>query len=120
MKSMDFVLPVPLQPKARPRFARTGKAYTDPKYRAWMKNAESILREWWPYPPLEKGQVLAIHMTFHGPGTSDLDNLAGAVMDAGQGVVWVSDRVTVIKRLELEWVGSPTANQFIVLKVIYQ
>jgi len=120
MKQADFVLPVNLQPKARPRFRRFGKAYTDEKYRAWMENTASILSEWWPHPPLEKGEVIAIHMTFHGPGTSDLDNLAGAVMDAGQGVVWTSDRVTVIRRLELEWVGSKKADQFIVLKVIYQ
>jgi Holliday junction resolvase RusA-like endonuclease len=120
MRQADFVLPVPLQPKARPRFRRFGKAYTDEKYRAWMSNVSSILSEWWLQPPLQKGELIALHLTFYGPGTSDLDNLAGAVMDAGQGIVWQSDRVTCIRRLELEWEGMSKKEQSIYLKVIYK
>jgi Holliday junction resolvase RusA-like endonuclease len=118
LRTADFVLPVPLQPKARPRFAN-GVAYTDRKYRAWTENVQAILSEWWTIPPLKKGQVVALHLTFAGPGTSDLDNLAGAVMDAGNGIVWVDDRVTVLQRIESEWKQSPTNKQFIHLKVIW-
>lgn len=119
MQEADFILPVPLQPKARPRFRRYGKAYTDEKYRGWMQNVSAILAEWWCRPPLGKGELIALHLTFYGPGTSDLDNLAGAVMDAGQGVVWESDRVTCIRRMELEWAKMPIKEQSIHLKVIY-
>lgn len=118
LRTADFVLPVPLQPKARPRFG--GRvAYTDSKYRAWLQNVRAILSEWWTIPPLKKGQVTALHLTFAGPGTSDLDNLAGAVMDAGNGIVWADDRVTVLQRIEAEWKQSPTSNQSIHLKVIW-
>ena len=118
LASADFVLPVPLQPKARPRFGN-GMAYKDSRYKAWTSNVRSILREWWTAPPLEKGRVVALHLTFCGPGTSDLDNLAGAVMDAGNGIVWVDDRVTVLQRIEAEWQQQPKNNQSIYLKVIW-
>ena len=58
-------------------------------------------------------------MTFRGPGTSDLDNLQGAVMDAGSGIVWTDDRVTVLRRIEAEWEKAPKNNQSIYLKVIW-
>ena len=118
MRTAEFVLPVPLQPKARPRFGR-GAAYKDSKYRAWAENVRAILSEWWTIPPLSKGQVVALQLTFCGPGTSDLDNLAGAVMDAGNGIIWVDDRVTVLQRIEAEWQQQPKSNQSIYLKVIW-
>ena len=118
MQQAEFLLPLPLQPKARPRFA--GRvAYTPPDYRAWMQQCKAILGEWWVLPPLQKGQVIAVHFLFRGPGTSDLDNLQGAVMDAGNGIVWVDDRVTVLRRIEAEWVQSPKNDQSIHLKVIW-
>jgi Holliday junction resolvase RusA-like endonuclease len=118
LRTADFVLPVPLQPKSRPRFGK-GSAYKDSKYKAWTKSAQAILAEWWTIPPLGKGQVVALHLTFCGPGTSDLDNLAGAVMDAGNGIVWQDDRVTVLQRIEAQWQQQPKNNQFIYLKVIW-
>ena len=118
LRTADFVLPVPLQPKARPRFGR-GSAYKDTKYRTWAESVRAILSEWWTVPPLEKGQVVALHLTFFGPGTSDLDNLAGAVMDAGNGIVWADDRVTVLQRIEAQWQQQRKNNQSIYLKVIW-
>ena len=118
LRTADFVLPVPLQPKARPRFGR-GSAYKNTKYRTWAESVRAILSEWWTVPPLEKGQVVALHLTFFGPGTSDLDNLAGAVMDAGNGIVWADDRVTVLQRIEAQWQQQPKNNQSIYLKVIW-
>ena len=118
LRTAEFVLPVLLQPKARPRFGR-GSAYKDTKYRTWAESVRAILSEWWTVPPLEKGQVVALHLTFFGPGTSDLDNLAGAVMDAGNGIVWADDRVTVLQRIEAQWQQQPKNNQSIYLKVIW-
>lgn len=118
VRTADFVVPLPLQPKSRPRFGR-GKAYKDDKYRAWMESCRAILAEWWTIPPLQKGQVLALHLTFYGPGTSDLDNLQGAVLDAGRGIVWTDDRVTVLRRIEAQWEPAPRSQQQIAIKVIY-
>ncbi|QTP86383.1 RusA family crossover junction endodeoxyribonuclease [Synechococcus phage S-SRP02] len=120
LRTAEFVLPVPLQPKARPRFSRGSGAYTDRKYADWMKSCRAILREWWTRPPLGKGEVVAVHFTFYGPGTSDLDNLQGAVMDAGNGIVWVDDRVTVLKKIVAEWEQSPLTSQSIKLEVIWR
>ena len=117
VRTADFELPLPLQPKARPRFS--GHAYTDTKYASWMKECRAILGEWWTIPPLQKGQLLCVQFTFRGPGTSDLDNLAGAVMDAGKGILWVDDRVTVLKRIVAKWEQSPKSKQSILLKVIW-
>jgi len=117
MRTADFELPLPLQPKKRPRFSR--HAYSDPSYTAWMKQCRAILAEWWTLPPLGKGQMIAVHFTFVGPGISDLDNLAGSVLDAGKGILWVDDRVTVIKRLEAEWRKAPRNKQSIFIKVIW-
>lgn len=117
MQQAEFVLPLPLQPKARPRFSKV--AYTAPTYREWMKQCKAILSEWWVRPPLQKGEVIAVHFLFRGPGTSDLDNLQGAVMDAGNGIIWADDRVTVLRRIEAEWEKSPKNNQSIHLKVIW-
>jgi Holliday junction resolvase RusA-like endonuclease len=116
-RSADFELPLPLQPKERPRFS--GHAYNSKKYQDWMKQCRAILGEWWTIPPLDKGQLLAVQFTFRGPGTSDLDNLCGAVMDAGKGILWVDDRVTILKRLEAEWEQAPKKKQSILLKVIW-
>lgn len=119
LRTADFVLPVPLQPKSRPRFTLRGRPYKDSKYREWTETVRSILGEWWTLPPLQKGQVAALHLTFLGPGTSDLDNLAGAVMDAGKGIVWSDDRVTVLQRIEASWQQKPKNAQAIYLKVIW-
>lgn len=114
----DFLLPISLQPKVRPRFS--GRAYMPNDYRKWIKQCKAILSEWWVLPPLQKGQLVAVHLLFRGPGRSDLDNLQGAVMDAGNGIVWVDDRVTVIRRIEAEWQKAATADQSIYLKVIWE
>lgn len=114
----DFVLPISLQPKVRPRFS--GRAYMPTEYRKWMKECRAILSEWWVMPPLQKGQLLVLHFLFRGPGRSDLDNLQGAVLDAGNGIVWVDDRVTVVRRIEAEWEKAPTTDQSIYLKVVWE
>lgn len=131
MGQLELTLPVDLQPKARPRYMAKGKPYTDAAYRHWMKNTRAILAEWWTRPPLKKGELIRLHITFVGPGRSDLDNLAGAVLDAGLpdpktapeprwGGCWVDDRVTVISCLELHWLKRPAKEQSIYLSVTWK
>lgn len=117
LRTAEFLLRVPLQPKERPRFS--GHAYKGNRYREWAEQCRAILAEWWTIPPLGKGQIVSVHFTFRGPGFSDLDNLQGAVMDAGKGIVWTDDRVTVIQRTEANWVKSPRDQQSINLTVVY-
>ena len=40
-------------------------------------------------------------------------------MDAGKGILWVDDRVTVLKRIVAEWEQSPKSKQSILHKVIW-
>ena len=117
MKTANFELLLPLQPKTRPRFS--GHAYNQSKYASWKKQARAILGEWWTVPPLKKGQILCLHVLFRGPGTSDLDNLTGALLDAGNGIVWSDDRVTVISRIDAQWQQASRLNQSIKLSVIF-
>jgi Holliday junction resolvase RusA-like endonuclease len=91
-----------------------------PAYMEWKQRVRAQMGEWWTRPPLQKGEVIAVHFLFRGPGTSDLDNLQGAVMDAGNGIIWADDRVTVLRRIDAEWVQSPKNNQSIHLKVIWK
>jgi len=118
LQTAEFLLRLPLQPKERPRFGN-GRTYKSSGYREWSRQCRAILAEWWAIPPLGKGQVVAVQFTFRGPGTSDLDNLQGAVMDAGKGIVWSDDRVTVLRRIEAEWEKAPKNDQSINLKVIF-
>jgi hypothetical protein len=117
LRTSTFDLLVPLQPKARPRFS--GHAYQDSRYREWMKTARAVLGEWWTVPPLGKGEIVVVSLTFRGPGTSDLDNLIGAILDAGKGIVWTDDRVTVIHRLEASFEKAPRINQSIKLSLLW-
>jgi Holliday junction resolvase RusA-like endonuclease len=115
----SFELRLPLQPKARPRFSGQGRAYTDSRYREWMQSARAILGEWWTLPPLDQNKVVVVSVLFRGPGVSDLDNLLGAVLDAGKGVLWVDDRVTIISRVEASWRQSTRADQSIKLSIVW-
>lgn len=118
IRTAEFLLRLPLQPKERPRFGKR-RAYTSKRYRRWTQQCRAVLTEWWTAPPLGKGQVVAVHFTFRGPGTSDLDNLQGAVMDAGKGIVWTDDRVTVLRYIQAQWEKTPRNDQSILLKVVF-
>lgn len=119
MQTADFELRLPLMSKARPRSPRRGgRPYTPEAYRRWLQQARAVLGEWWTAPPLPA--VRCVCMTFRGPARGDLDNLAGAVLDAGNGLVWADDRVNVVPVLALRFTRVPTNQQAIYLKVIWE
>ena len=41
-------------------------------------------------------------------------------MDAGNGIIWADDRVTVLRRIEAEWEKYPKNNQSIHLRVVWK
>jgi len=101
---IKFTLNIPLKSKARPRFA-SGHAYLPKDYREWKTLCHnellSVFREnrW---DQITQAQHISIH--FCGHARHDLDNLVGAVLDAGlsdsKGFgVWADDRVTVFPSL---------------------
>lgn len=119
MRTADFELRVPLMSKARPRSPRGGgRPYMPKAYMQWKADVRAILAEWWAIPPLE--QVNCLCLVFRGPARGDLDNLAGAVLDAGNGLIWVDDRLGVLPTMALRWVKTTKTNQSISLKVIWE
>jgi len=121
MQSTEITLHVPLQPKRTPDFNSQSKvAYKEHKYQTWLADARSLLERFWPEPALQRGNLVGLRMIFRGPGRSDLDNLAGAVMDAGKGIIWVDDKVTIIRYIEASWEQRPIKDQSIYLKISWQ
>ena len=95
-----IVIPGHVVPKARPRFNRvTGTAYTDPKYRDYLNMAAQVIAIEHRGAPLEG--PLYVQTRFNKEGVtvsyrpsilrpewtarrSDIDNLAGSILDALQ------------------------------------
>ena len=119
MRTADFELRVPLMSKARPRMLRGGgRPYMPKAYMDWKADVRAILAEWWTIEPLD--DVRCLCLSFRGPARGDLDNMAGAVLDAGNGLIWLDDRVGVLPTLALRWTKTPKANQSIYMKVIWE
>lgn len=108
---IHFYLPGKVVPKARPRVTTNG-TYLPPRYRTWRNQAEvEIYRQ---ASELNLGaklpiQKAAISISFCGKHrtNSDLDNLAGACLDAltlnGAGVLQ-DDRLSCIPKLTIEYI----------------
>jgi Holliday junction resolvase RusA-like endonuclease len=116
-----FCLAGTVVPKARPRVTGNG-TYLPQRYRAWRNQAEVELYrqmcELHPAPqfPLQKA---AISLRFFGNHrtNSDIDNLAGACLDAltlnGAGILQ-DDRLSCLPQLSVEFVpGTPETGVWI-------
>lgn len=89
------------QPKGRPRFSKSGHAYTPTATRQW----EGYLRDLYALhfrEPLEGN--LEVDLTFYTTSRADLDNLAKAVLDAGNGIIFKDD--IQVKKLHIEKINS--------------
>ncbi len=108
---IEFYIPGKVVPKARPRVTTHG-TYLPPQYHAWRNQAEvEIYRQVSEFNlevnfPIQKA---AISINFCGQHrtNSDLDNLAGACLDAltlnGAGVLQ-DDRLSCIPKLTIEYI----------------
>lgn len=117
---------IPMEPvaKGRPRLGK-GRTYTPAKTAAYEKALKLFLKRAWAGRPILKG-ALDLHLSFclmrpksvpfkKRPSPTvkpDVDNLAKAVLDAANGILWVDDaqicRLTVEKSYtcEIETAGS--------------
>lgn len=71
---------------------------------AYKKNQKELLakvKEQYDGPPLEG--PLRVEMELYGEGRADIDNVAGALMDTANGVLWVDDRISIIPELSVRW-----------------
>lgn len=86
--------------KARPRVTRHG-TFMPKAYKDNQKELLAKVKEQYDGPPLEG--PLRVEMDLYGEGRADIDNVAGALMDTANGVLWTDDRVTVISELSVRW-----------------
>jgi len=92
-----FVLQGEIVPKARPRFS-AGHTYLPAKYRDWKTQAIEALRaQRGELPTLSKA---AVTIVIYNQARGDIDNIAGAVLDAlVQAGILQDDRLSCIPEL---------------------
>ena len=112
-ETIRFCIPGAVVPKARPRVTSHG-TYMPNRYREWRNRAEiELYRQMSRFRlnhkfPLQKA---AVSLRFFGNHrtNSDLDNMAGACLDAltlnGAGVL-IDDRLSCLPRLSVEYVSG--------------
>ena len=107
----------PIVTKARPRF-RTGQGgYLPQRYRDWKEAAiADLLCQTHGLPDLPFQQV-TIDILIQGKATNDLDNIAGAVLDAlVQAGVLKDDRVSCVPALSLKYLPGKQSTTTITLQ----
>ena len=105
----------PLFSKARPRVTSKG-TFMPAAYKKNQKELLEKVKEQYDGGPLEG--PLRVEMELHGEGRADIDNIAGALMDTLNKVLWVDDRVSVIPELLVTWKKAPKALSKWIIRII--
>ncbi|WP_373546358.1 RusA family crossover junction endodeoxyribonuclease [Chamaesiphon sp.] len=97
---MNYQLTGKITPKARPRLGRGG-AYLPSNYRDWKDDAiAQLLAQSRPPEPIARAKV---SIAIGGKQRGDLDNIAGAILDAlVQSGILLDDRLSVVSKLSIE------------------
>lgn len=101
--------------KARPRVTKHG-TFMPVAYKNNQKELLSKIKEQYNGPPLEG--PLRVEMELFGEGRADIDNVAGALFDTANGVLWVDDRVSIIPELMVTWKKAPKALSRWIIRII--
>ena len=119
MRTADLVLPFRPMSKPRPRSTlNRARPYMDKVYVDWKNGVRAVMGEWWTLPPLTK--INCLIFSFKGPARGDLDNRVGAVLDAGNGLVWKDDCVSVIPTIAARWSKASIKEARIYIKIIWE
>lgn len=119
IKSAELLLRIRPMSKARPRaVAGSSRPYMDKVYTEWKAKARALMGEWWADPPLDHINCLIVH--FRGPARGDLDNRLGALLDAGNDLIWKDDNVNVIRSVAMRWDKESTADAHIYMKLVWE
>ena len=90
--TIEFFVPGRPVPKGRPRVTKSGFAYTPKRTREWESVVAWHAKLARGFRPIIEGPV-AVRLAFCGARvTADIDNLAKAVLDAMNRVVYLDDR----------------------------
>jgi Holliday junction resolvase RusA-like endonuclease len=97
---MNYQLTGKITPKARPRLGK-GRAFLPTNYREWKNQAiAQLLTQPRPPDPMIKAEV---SIAIGGKQRGDLDNIAGAILDAlVQSGILLDDRLSVVSKLSIE------------------
>ena len=119
LKSREIHLPLRPISKPRPRsYMGQSRPYNDPVYKRWIEQAKAHMTEFWIMKPLDF--VTNLDVRFHGPARGDLDNRLGAILDAGNGIIWRDDNVKVIGNVTMKWYQTKEKEAFIKLLVVWE
>lgn len=106
---IELILNGPIVPKARPRFS--GRVYLPERYRIWKLNAIAQFLLQYDGAPIQKASV---QIDLHGPLRGDLDNLAGAILDAlVQSEVILDDRLSCVPKLQIEHIPGKSKGAIV-------
>ena len=123
---MKFTLELEPLPQPRPRFSQRGRVYEPAKISAYKKQIRAAaLKAMKDAPPINSAVACTIKLFRKFQNTSrrfgDCDNLAKAILDACNGVIWTDDALitslttekfqSAIPRLEVEIETVGTAQQ---------
>jgi len=95
---------------------RYGAAYMPPAYKEAQRSIRKLIISQWGREPLSG--PIGLNVKVYGEGRGDLDNIIGALMDAANSILWLDDRVSVIKSLSIEWEKAPRAQSRWVVQII--
>lgn len=115
-----FTLNIPLKSKARPRFAN-GHAYLPKDYREWKDRCRLYINDIFETNGWHQiSNAKHLSMKFYGHARHDLDNLIGAVLDAGASNskrpgAWIDDRVAIFPSICATFEKS--SNQKIIVEI---
>ena len=101
---MIYQLTGKITPKARPRLGQ-GRAYLPQNYRDWKDDAiVQLITQSLPAQPMTRAEVAIL---IGGKQTGDLDNIAGAILDAlVQAGVLLDDRISVYISSQFPIIGK--------------
>lgn len=103
-KQFNFTIPGKVVPKARPRI-NGRQAYLPSGYRTWRNTAliELLAQE----KPVNPMNSVCVGIKFYGFHRGDLDNLAGAVLDAlVEAEIIEDDRLSVVNELAIRHIPN--------------
>lgn len=119
---IKFTLPIEPVAKGRPRFSKSGHAYTPEKTRRYEAAVKAYSRKFAPRPPFT-GPV-SLTCVFYMPPPKrkvrehptckpDLDNLTKPIKDALNGIMWLDDgQVTKITAYKVyDWTTRETKTE---------
>lgn len=105
----EVLIPIAPIPKGRPRFSRNGHAYTPERTRVFEATLRHQVQKKYRGLPLEGPLSVELEFRFvrpkrckdtHPITKPDTDNLAKAVFDSLEGVLWQNDKHVVSIRAD--------------------